>query len=252
MGLNVGQLILTRVSEGGSAQCHSGILVCGIHLRRLAGIRDQFVDIGHLQLLEHPVHHSTLIKNLREGLRQLQNRLHLRHALGLREDVRVADGHNIAVALEVFAFDWQLCHHITTLLLVQVPAVQASNDANDSALALVQARVDRGEHHSALLDQRLRGSHRHRRFCVGDLLFGGSHHALCGVSDPAQQLEQHFGRRVERHGHRDLADVVHAGGTLHLGNLSHLDLLTCARDACALQLQHRGRVVDVRSVQQGP
>ena len=47
--------------------------------------------------------------------------------------------HDVAVALEVFFLDGQLCNHIAALLLVQVPTIQAPNDADDSALALVQA-----------------------------------------------------------------------------------------------------------------
>ena len=252
MGLNVSQLILTRVSEGWSAQCHSGILVCGIHLRRLAGIWYQLVHIRNLQLFEHSIHHSTLIKDCRELCGQLQHRLHLGHALCLRENVGITYRHDVAVALEVFLLDGQLRHHVATLLLVQVPAVQATNDANDSALALMQARVDGREHHSALLDQSLSCANRHSGLRVGNLLFSGGDHTLGRVGDPTQQLEQHLGRWVEGHGHCNLADVVYTGGALHLSNLRHLDLLTCARDAGTLQLQHRGRVVDVRSVQQGP
>jgi len=84
-------------------------------------------------------YHRTLVKNLRELRRQLHDRLHLSDTLCLREDVRVADRNHVAVASEVFTFDGQLGNNVTLALLVQMPAVDTSEDVQHTALGVMQA-----------------------------------------------------------------------------------------------------------------
>ena len=251
MRLQVCEVILTWVCECRASQCHGAVLVGGIHLRRLHGVWHQFVDVGHLQLLEHPADHSTLVENLRELLGHLHHSLHLGDALGLAEDVRIGHRHHVAVALEVFALDRQLGNDVTLALLVQVPAVDAGQYLEHPALAVMQAGVDAGEHCGTLLDQSLSRAHRRARLDVSDLFFCGGHYPLGGVRQPAQEAEKHLAGGIERHGHGDLADVVHTRGRFDLGDLRHVDVLRLAGDLGTLEFDHGGRVVDVRGVQQG-
>ena len=85
--------------------------------------------------------------------------------------------------------------------------------------------MNAGEHRRTLLDQRLSRAHGRARLHVSDLFFAGGHYPLGSVRKPAQKPEKHLAGRVERHGHGDLADVVHTGRTLNLGDLRDLHIL---------------------------
>ena len=85
---------------------------------------------------------------------------------------------------------------------------------------------------------------------LGDFLLGSGHHTLCRVRQEPDELEQHLARWVERHRHSDLANVVNARSTFDLGDLRHLNVLRLSGDFRALDLEHRGGVVNVRSIEQ--
>ena len=225
MRLDVRKVVLTWISECWASQSHCAVLVCRVQLCGFTSIWHQLIDVWNLQLLEHSTHNSTLVKNLWELRRQLHDRLHLGDTLGLAEDVGVRDGNHVAVATEVLTLNRQLGNDVTLALLVQVPAVDASQDVQDTALGVVQARVDGGEHYRALLNQRLSRTHRHIAVGVCNLFFGGGYHAFGFGRQPTQQLVQHWRRWVEGHGHRNLTDVVHADATLNLGHLSDFNLV---------------------------
>jgi hypothetical protein len=54
----------------------------------------------------------------------------------------VRDRDDVAIAFEVFPLDWEFSHHITTLLLIQIPSIQTPNDPKHTALGLMQASMD--------------------------------------------------------------------------------------------------------------
>ena len=164
--------------------------------------------------------------------------------------MRVRHRDHVGIAVEVLALDVQLLHHVAPVHLVEIPAVEALQDLENAGLRIVQSGVNRGEHLRALLDQCLRGADRHVVASVRDLLLGGGHHTLGGVGQEPHELEQGLARRVERHWHRDFANVVHARCALDLGDLRHFDVLRLARDLRALELEHRRGVVDVGRVEQ--
>ena len=92
----------------------------------------------------------------------------------------------------------------------------------------MQACVDGGEHHCALLNQRLSCTHWHIGVGVCNLLFGGGHHAFGLGRQPTQEAKQHRAWWVEGHGHRNLADVVYTNTTLNLGYLRDFNLVRLA------------------------
>ena len=164
--------------------------------------------------------------------------------------MRVRHRDHVGIAVKIFALDVQLLDDVALVHLVEIPAVDTLQDLEHAGLRIVQSGVNRGEDLRALLDQCLRSTDRHVVASVRDLLFGGGHHAFGGVGEEPHELEQGLARRVEGHRHRDFADIVHARCALDLGDLRHLDVLRLARDLCALELEHRGGVVDVRRVEQ--
>jgi hypothetical protein len=92
--------------------------------------------------------------------------------------------------------------------------------------ALVQAGVDGGEHHSALLNQRLSRTHRH----IADLASAIFSSAvvttpLASVVNQPSNWNSTAAWWVEGHGHRNLADVVHTDAAFNLGHLRDFNLV---------------------------
>ena len=243
-------MVLLHVSIGRLANGHGGVLVGQRALLGGWNVLHQLGDVWDFDLLEEALFHGLGVVQLGVGVRPLQHGLHLGHALGLAEDVRIRDGNDVGVALKVFALDFQILDYLTLAHLIKVPAVQAAQDLDQTRLRLVQPGVDGRVDRSTLLDQRLRGAHRGVAGHVSDFFLAGGHYPLGGVVQPAQKLKEHRRRWIERHGHGDFADVVHTGCAFYLCNLRHLNLLGLAADLCALELEHRGRVVDMGRIQQ--
>ena len=124
------------------AERHRGVLVCRIQLHWLVGIRHDFVDVGHLQLLEHSAHDSLGVNHPGELFAQRQHGLQLGNTLGFAEDVRIRNGDDVAVLAEVLALDWQLCDHVALAHIVEIPPIDAPKHAQHAALAFVQSSVD--------------------------------------------------------------------------------------------------------------
>ena len=190
--LNVGNVILLQVCVGGLANQQSGVFVGRSALLWRWCVLQQFVDVGHLHLLEQTLFHGLGVVQLRVLVRTRDDRLDLGHALRLTEDVRVRHWHNVGVLGEVFTGDFQVGNHVALLHLVKVPTVQAAQNLQHTGLRVMHACMDRREHRSALLNQGLCGAHRGVGVDVSNLLFAGGDHALGGCVQPTQQLKQHL------------------------------------------------------------
>ena len=215
----------------------------------LAWLGLQHVVRAELQVAQEHFLDLAQVVHLRHGGRALLHGLDLGEALGLAEDGRVAHGHNVHRTVEVLGLDVQAAFHGLDIFLGQVRAVDPVQDLEHAGHRVVQARVDRAEHHHALLDERQGRAHRGVGVLVRQLLERGLHHALAGVHQEAEQLEQRGARAVERQRHGQLANVVDQGAALdldHLGRL-HVDRLAAGP---ALELEQRRDVLDVGRVQQ--
>ena len=191
VALDVRDVVLLQVGVRRLADRHGRVLVRQGALLRCRHVAQELADVGDLELLEEPLLHRLRVVQVRVLVRPQQHRLHLRHALRLAEDVRVADGNDVGVAVEVVALDVHVLDDVALAHLVEVPPVQPAQDLDQPLLRLVQAGVDGRVDRRALLDQRLGGAHRRVGRDVSDLLFAGGHHPLGGGTEPAQELEEH-------------------------------------------------------------
>ena len=112
--------------------------------------------------------------------------------------------------------------------------------------------MDRAEHSSALLNQRLRSTYRSLAGDVGNLLLAGRNHSLCSLLKKTKQLEQDRRRRIEGHWEGYLLDVVYPRCALNLHHLSHINRLALTAYTRPLELQHRRSIVDMGRVEQRP
>ena len=103
--LDVGKVILLDVGVGGLAHSHRHVLVGSVNLDWRRRIDHQFVDTGHLDLLQKALNDHFLVEQLRILLHHRHHSLSLGHALGFGEDVRVRDGNNVRYTRKVFAGD---------------------------------------------------------------------------------------------------------------------------------------------------
>ena len=239
-----------RVGKCCTPDSHGRVFLGGVDLDGLGGGGHQLRDVRHLHLLECPLHHRAAVEQIRILVHHGHDRLGLRHALRFGEDVRIRHRNHIGIPIEILALDVQFLHNVALVHLVQVPPVDTLQDLEHTRLRVVQTGVNGREHLRALLDQRLGGAHRGRGAHVGDLFLGGRDHALCGLGQEPHKLEQRLARRVERHRHGDLADVVHTRCAFDLGDLRYLDVLRLARYFRSFELKHRGRVINMRSIKQ--
>ena len=234
--LDVAQVILLGVSKGCLPDGHRHVLVGRVLLDRRGHINHQFVDSRHLDLLEEALEDCPLVEKLGVLLHDGHNRLGLGHPLGFAEDVRVRDGNNVRHASKILPLDVQILHNLAALHIVEVPTVDSAQNTQQTALRLVQTGVNGRENGCALLDQSLGGANRGVGVDIGDLFLCRGHHTLGRARQPAQKLEKNRRRRVEWHGHGQLAHIIDARSALDLHNLGDFDLLGLARDLAALEL----------------
>ena len=248
MRLDVGHVVLLGQHVDRAAKRCGHVLAHRVDVI-LARLRLQHVVRAELQIAQEHFFDLAQVVHLRHGGRAGLNSLDLGKALGLAEDGRVADRHNVHRAVEVLGFDVQAVFHGLDVFLGQVRAVDPVQDLEHAGHRVVQARVDGAEHHHALLDERQGRAHRGVGILVGQLLERGLHHTLAGVHQEAEQLEQRGARAVERQGHGQLANVVDQGAALDLDHLGRLHVDRLASRA-TLELEQRGDVLDVGRVQQ--
>ena len=74
--------------------------------------------------------------------------------LDKREDLRISNGHNVMWRIEVCSLGEDLTHVIFGLFLVEVHAVDAVQDGNNSRHRLEHPEVDCTEDGHAFLDKR--------------------------------------------------------------------------------------------------
>ena len=249
--LEVGDVVLLGEGDNRAAHGRRHVLVDGVLLPRLHRRVEQLLGVGDLERLEDALLDLALVVQLRHRGRALRHRLHLRKALRLAEDVRVADRHHVERAFEVGARGQLLADLGVRVLVVEVHGVEAVQDAQQLGHGVVQARMDGAEHDHALLDLGERRADRRVRVAIGHVVNGRADDALARVDQEAKQLEQNRGRWVVRQRHDQLADVVRSHAALDLHHLRRLDLEALAALAAALELEHRLAVADVRAVEQG-
>ena len=248
MRLDVRRMILLLHDLQLRALYRGHVLRDGVGRDRFWRARQDLIGVVDAQQLQRAARHRLVVPfEVRMQLTKLVGLLQLGVALGLAEDVRITDGLDIVVFVEVLGAQSELLQP----LLVRVLLVEAADDLQRLRLRGVEPRVDGREDLRSLLDQRQRRSDRHRVRRLGDLLLGRRHHAACLLGQPLQQVEQHGRRRVERQRHDDLADVVDTGRRLHLLDLGLTDLDRLARGPRPLELERSGRVVNVGRVEQG-
>ena len=202
--------------------------------RNLQGAEEQFLDL-------------TRVIQLRHHGRPLHDRLNLGKPLRLREDRGVADGHHIQRPVEVRRVDLQPFNLGLHILFGQIGRVDAVEDLEAASHRVVQARMDAAEHDHTLLNQGHRRADRLVRVLVAQFLERSLHHTLTGIHQEAQKLKQRGARRVERHGHGKLANIVNKRPTLHLDHFGRLEVNRLTAGA-ALQLEQGRHVLDVRAV----
>ena len=182
----------------------------------------------------------------------LRDRLGLHDALRLGEDIGVRDRADVLGALEVGARRDLLADLLLEPLVVEVEAVEPVQDVQQPVHRVVHAPVDGAEHDKALLDARHGRADGHVALHVGQVVQRGTHDALAGIDDELEQREQRRRRAVERHRHRDLADVVDREAALDLQHLAGLRRALLAADLATLELERGRRVLDVRGVEKRP
>ena len=249
--LEVRDVILLWEGHDRPAHRRRHVLVHRVLLLRLHRRVQQLLGVRDLERVEDALLDLAQVVQLRQLRGALRHGLHLREALRLAEDVRIADGHDVERPFEVVARGQLFAELSVRLFVVEVHAVEPVQDRQQLGHAVVQARVDGAEHHHALLDLGERGADRRVRVAVGDVVDRRADDALARVDEEAEQLIQNCGRRVVGQGHDQLADVVRRHAALDLHHLRRLDLEALPALAAALELQHRLAVADVCAVEQG-
>ena len=113
----------------------------------------------------------------------------------------------------------------------------------------MQARVNRAEHHHALLDESQGCANRRVGILVRQFFKRGLNHAFARVDQKAKQLKQRWAGSVERNWHGQLANVVDQSASLDLDHFGRLQVEGLPAGA-AFELQKRWDVLDVSRVQQ--
>ena len=116
--LNVRNMVLRHVSVGCLPDKHGRILVRRSALLRCGHVFHDFVNVRDFHLLERTRKHFFHVEELGICLRKLQNRLHLRHPLRFRENMRVRHRNNVGIARKIIAADRQIRHHVGFALFI--------------------------------------------------------------------------------------------------------------------------------------
>ena len=245
MGLQVGDVVLRGEGHDRPAESRLDVLGDGVLLRRRHLGNQKLVPPRNLAGLEDALLDLAPVIEVGAKLGALGDHLHLREALGLGEDVGVADRDHVKGAVEVGSGSQQAACVRLFLGVVEVHGIEPVQDHQHAAHGVVQPAVDRREDDGPLLDTR-------QRRAYGRVLRGrahvaerGLHDALGGVDHEAEKLEQGLARRIVRQRHRQLADVVNVQTALDLKDLGRLDCQGLPAARAALELQHALGVLDV-------
>ena len=128
MGLNVAKMVLLGVGIGPLTDSHGHVLVGRVHFDRRGHVNHDFVDSGHLNLLQEALDHHFFVEQLRVVFHDGHNRLGLGHPLGFAEDVGVRNRNNVGHAGKILAFDLQILHNLAAPHVVQIPAVDSAQN----------------------------------------------------------------------------------------------------------------------------
>ena len=183
--LQVSQMVLVRECRDRSTERRRDVLVHCVLLARLHCGVEQILGVRHLQRLEDTLLDLAHVVHAGDGGRALRHCLHLRVALRLGEDVRVADWHDVKHAVKVIAPCKLVACLLLKLLVVEVEAVETVEDAQHAAHCVMQTAVDRGVDDCALLQLGERRADRCVRVVVGDVLHRRTYDALGRVDQEA-------------------------------------------------------------------
>ena len=173
--------------------------------------------------------------------------MNLRETLRFAKDVGVRDRDHIHRSVEVGGLHLHVARLHLDQLFRQVSRVQPVQYFQHPRHRIVQPRVDRGEHHHALLDQCERGADGLVGVLVGEFFECGLHHTFARINQEPEQTEQHRRRLIERDRHRDLAHIVHVDAAFNLDDLRGHQVQSLPIGA-AFELEHGGYVLNMRRV----
>ena len=165
------------------------------------------------------------------------------------KNCRVTDWNHVEGAVKIRRINFEAVNLIFDVLFGQVRRVNPVQNLKTPGHRVVQAGVNAREHDHALLDQGHCGADRLVGVLIAQLLKGSLDDTLTGLHQKAQKLKQRRARRVERHWHGDLADVVNHRAAVHLDHFGRLEVDRLPTRA-TLELQQGGDVLDVGTIQQ--
>ena len=110
--------------------------------------------------------------------------------------------------------------------------------------------MNRRVRRASLFNQRHRSADRCTITNLRHMVIGRGNHTLCQAVQITHELRKYGARRVERHGHGQLLDVINTRRALNIADLRNVDLRVLPDDPPALQLEHGRGVVDMGGVQQ--
>ena len=248
VSLNVCDVVLLWKNVNRTAKRCGDVLAYRINIV-LTRLRLQHIFWAELQIAQEHFLNLARVVHLRQDRCTLLHRCDLGKTLSLAKNCRVADGNDVHWTVEILRMHIQASGIGFDVLIGKVCRVDAVQDFENPLHRVVQTRVDRAEHHHALLDQCQRCSDRLIGVGVAEFFKRGLHHAFACVHQEAEQLEQRRRRAVEWNRHGQLANVVDQRAALDLAHLGWLQVERLPTRS-AFELEQRWDVLDVGRVQQ--